>query len=170
MYAIRSYYGAHGEVIAAVLTACLILGWLLFRRPSVRQAMMRTLARLPLIKSVLTFHTTALFCRNLGVLLASGMPLSSALRVLIDMMERSGHPAAWPRVLERVRHGGKLSDALAEGDALPAMAVRMLKLGEETGQLPTVITSYSIHYTKLYEISGLERTGRNLSSTRWRGN
>ena len=34
--------------------------------------------------------------------------------------------------------GGKLSDALADANVLPAMAVRMLKLGEETGQLPTL--------------------------------
>ena len=35
-----------------------------------------------------------------------------------------------------MRHGGKLSDALGEMSALPPMAVRMLRLGEETGQLP----------------------------------
>jgi general secretion pathway protein F len=34
-----------------------------------------------------------------------------------------------------VRHGGKLSDALAASAVLPAMALRMLRLGEETGQL-----------------------------------
>ena len=39
-------------------------------------------------------------------------------------------------MVERVRHGGKLSDALTDTDALPSMAVRMLRLGEETGQMP----------------------------------
>ena len=39
---------------------------------------------------------------------------------------------------DRVRHGGKLSDALAASAILPAMAVRMLRLGEETGQLPAL--------------------------------
>jgi general secretion pathway protein F len=85
-----------------------------------------------------TFHTTALFCRNLGVLLGSGMTLSSALRILVDMMGGTGHSAAWSHVAGRVRQGSKLSDALADANVLPAMAVRMLKLGEETGQLPTL--------------------------------
>ena len=44
--------------------------------------------------------------------------------------------AIWSEAAERVRHGAKLSDALAETQALPAMAVRMLRLGDETGQLP----------------------------------
>ena len=39
-------------------------------------------------------------------------------------------------MVERVRHGGKLSDALTDTATLPTMAVRMLRLGEETGQLP----------------------------------
>ena len=93
-----------------------------------RQAIVRALTRLPLVRSVVTFHVTALFCRNLGVLLGSGMTLSSALRILVDMMGGTGHPAVWSHVVGRVRQGSKLSDALAEVHALPAMAVRMLKL------------------------------------------
>ena len=34
-----------------------------------------------------------------------------------------------------MRHGGQLSDALAETQALPPLAIRTLRLGEESGQL-----------------------------------
>jgi general secretion pathway protein F len=129
---------SQGDVIAAVLAIALALIWLAARRVAVRQAIARAFTRLPLVRSVVTFHITALFCRNLGVLLGSGMTLSSALRILVDMMGGTGHSAAWSHVLGRVRQGSKLSDALAEANTLPAMAVRMLKLGEETGQLPTL--------------------------------
>jgi len=123
------------DVIFATIAIALMLGWLLARRPEVRRSVRRNYARLPIVKSLLIFHTAALFCRNLGVLLSSGMTLSAALRILVDMMDQRGRPAAWTQVAERVRHGGKLSDALADAEALPSMAVRMLRLGEETGQL-----------------------------------
>jgi len=129
---------SQGDVIAAIAAATLALVWLLSRRALVRQGMVRMLTRLPLVRSVMTFHITALFCRNLGVLLGSGMTLSAALRILVDMMGGTGQLAVWSHVLGRVRQGGKLSDALADANVLPAMAVRMLKLGEETGQLPTL--------------------------------
>ena len=129
---------SQGDIIAVVLASLLALIWLGARRVAVRQAIVRPLTRLPLVRSVMMFHITALFCRNLGVLLGSGMTLSSALRILVDMMGGTGHSAAWSHVLGRVRQGSKLSDALAEANTLPAMAVRMLKLGEETGQLPTL--------------------------------
>ena len=47
---------------------------------------MPSFARLPLIKPMLTYHRTTLFCRNLGVLLASGVALPTTLRILVDMM------------------------------------------------------------------------------------
>ncbi len=85
---------------------------------------------------MLTYHRTTLFCRNLGVLLASAVPLTTTLRILVDMMATTSDRAIWTQMVERVRHGGKLSDALTDTATLPTMAVRMLRLGEETGQLP----------------------------------
>jgi general secretion pathway protein F len=126
----------HTDAIAIVLVVLLLTGWLLLRQAPVRAAMMRTVARLPLVRPVLRFHRTALFCRNLGVLLGSGVALTTTLRILGDMMATTGDATAWTKTVDRVRHGGKLSDALADTAALPPMAVRMLRLGEETGQLP----------------------------------
>jgi general secretion pathway protein F len=53
-------------------------------------------------------------------------------------MESIGRTDAWHAVVEQVRQGGKLSDAIGTAATLPPMAVRMLRLGEETGQLPVL--------------------------------
>jgi len=124
------------EAIGATCAFLLLTGWLVLRQPKVRAKIRAALSRLPLVRPVLTFHRTAVFCRNLGVLLGAGVALTTTLRILVDMMAASGDTAMWTSAAERVRHGGKLSDALGDTAALPAMAVRMLRLGEETGQLP----------------------------------
>jgi general secretion pathway protein F len=126
------------DVILLGCAAVILGAWLLLRRPQVRVSILSTLARLPLIRTAVNYHRAALFCRNLGVLLASGVPLPTTLRILVDMMATTSNTAVWAATAEKVRQGGKLSDALAQGDALPGMAVRMLRLGEETGQLPTL--------------------------------
>jgi general secretion pathway protein F len=127
---------ANGSVLAVALGLFVAAFWLMLRRPVTRAAIVTQLARLPLIKPILTYHRTTLFCRNLGVLLASAVPLTTTLRILVDMMATTSDRTVWTRMVERVRHGGKLSDALTDTAALPMMAVRMLRLGEETGQLP----------------------------------
>jgi general secretion pathway protein F len=87
-----------------------------------------------------------MFCRNLGILLGNGVPLTMTLRILVDMMSSTGNVDSWTTTAERVRHGGKLSDGLAETAALPPMAIRMIKLGEETGQLPMLSSRVAEFY------------------------
>jgi general secretion pathway protein F len=129
---------AHGVEIGALAASVIVGFWLLWHRPGTRAAVITQLSRLPLVSSVFGFHRTALFCRNLGTLLGSGVTLTATLRILIDIMAVTGNVTVWTAMADRVRHGGKLSDALAASAILPAMAVRMLRLGEETGQLPAL--------------------------------
>ncbi|MDI4236774.1 type II secretion system F family protein [Bradyrhizobium sp. Arg237L] len=125
---------------AAMLIAAVVIAivWWLFRQASVRAAMVNGLSQLPLIGNIFQFYRASLFCRNLGVLLGSGVNLTATLRILVDIMAVTGSEASWTAAADRVRHGGKLSEALAVANSLPPMAVRMLRLGEETGQLPVL--------------------------------
>ena len=125
------------EIMAAVV-ALTVGGWLLLRRKGVRAALISEISRLPGIATVFNFYRTALFCRNLGILLGSDVTLTATLRILVDIMAVTGRVAPWMATADRVRHGGKLSDALATVAILPPMAIRMLRIGEETGQMPTL--------------------------------
>src|SRR6266478_4009393 len=122
--------------IAAV--AFIVGMWILLRRKSVRTAIISEISRLPGISTIFNFYRAALFCRNLGILLSSDVTLTATLRILVDIMAVTGRAAPWMATADRVRHGGKLSDALAAAAILPPMAIRMLRIGEETGQMPTL--------------------------------
>lgn len=120
-------------------SAAVIAGiWWLLRRPGTGAALMSAVSRIPGIAGIFHFYRTSLFCRNLGVLLGSGVNLTSTLRILVDIMAVTGNAATWAAAADRVRHGGKLSEALSVANSLPPMALRMLRLGEETGQLPAL--------------------------------
>jgi general secretion pathway protein F len=108
--------------------------WWLLRRPGT----VAVISGIPGIANVFRYYRTSLFCRNLGVLLASGLNLTVTLRILIDIMAVTGSVATWTAAADRVRRGGKLSDALLASSNMPPMAIRMLRLGEETGQLPVL--------------------------------
>ncbi|HSZ95905.1 MAG TPA: type II secretion system F family protein [Bradyrhizobium sp.] len=112
--------------------------WWVFRRPGTASAVVSFLARTPGIANIFQFYRTSLFCRNLAVLLGSGVNLTATLRILVDIMAVTGNVAVWTTAADRVRHGGKLSDALLASSNMPPMAIRMLRLGEETGQLPVL--------------------------------
>src|ERR1700754_3071228 len=148
-----TFLRANADAVMAILAALIAGAWLLLRQPGVRRGFTNALTRLPAIREVMKFYRTSLFCRNLGLLLGSGVNLTTTLRILVDMMSSVGSPVIWTEAADRVRHGAKLSDALAETQALPAMAVRMLRLGDETGQLPVL----SARVAEFYEAK-LQRT------------
>jgi len=126
---------AHTTEMGASFALALIVLWLGLRRASVRASLAGQLSRLPFVRTIFNFYRSGLFCRNLGILLGSGVNLTAALRILVNIMSATGGVAVWTETADRVRHGGKLSEALAATSILPPMAVRMLRLGEETGQL-----------------------------------
>ena len=138
LFEVSKFARAHVEAIEITMVVVIACGWLIFRRAAVRARIAGIVTRLPYLKSVVQLHRTALFCRNLGILLGSGVPLTMTLRILVDMIGSGDHGGVWSKAVDRVRHGGKLSDALADTTLLPAMAIRMLRIGEETGQLPVL--------------------------------
>ncbi len=136
----------NSDVVLAMVAGVIAGSWLLLRQQGARRGIANVLIRLPAIRQVMMFHRTSLFCRNLGVLLGSGVNLTTTLRILVDMMSSVGPSAVWIDAADRVRHGAKLSDALSDTKAVPAMAVRMLRLGDETGQLPMLAARVAEFY------------------------
>ncbi|WP_035656337.1 type II secretion system F family protein [Bradyrhizobium sp. STM 3809] len=129
-----------GNGVALTLSAGAIVaaGLLLISRARIRAALLGHLCRLPGLATVFRSYRTSVFCRNLAILLGSGLTLTATLRILIDIMSATGNGPVWSAVADRVRQGGKLSEALAAASILPAMATRMIRIGEETGQLPVL--------------------------------
>ena len=133
---LSDFVTGHKNLVGSIAILLLAGGLFLARQTKLRAVIIRRLVRLPVLRSILQLHQTALFCRNLEVLLTAAVPLTTTLRILANMLAAIGDAAVWTRVVERVRQGNKLSEALEEAGTLPQLAVRMLRLGEESGQLP----------------------------------
>jgi general secretion pathway protein F len=147
---------AYATELAVGTALVALLCWMALRQQATRRSLIAWFARWPGIRRFFSFYRSALFCRNLGILLRSGVTLTETLRILANIMAATGGVAVWTATADRVRHGGKLSEALLATEALPPMAVRMLRLGEETGQLPVLAGRVADFYeTKLQR--GLDR-------------
>ena len=143
---LSAFLRANGLALGAALAVgVLALGFAL-RRPAARAAMFSLAARLPGIGSAVEHHRTILFCRNLGLLLSGGVTLSAALRILVDVMSATANVTIWTDIVDNVRRGGKLSEALAVARVLPPMAVRTLRLGEDSDQLPMLAGRVADYY------------------------
>jgi general secretion pathway protein F len=143
---LSDFLRGHATGITLAAVALVAGAWLMLRRKSVRTALVAEISRIPGVSTIFSFYRTALFCRNLGILLSSDVTLTATLRILVDIMAVTGRTDPWTAAADRVRHGGKLSDALAAQAMLPPMAIRMLRIGEETGQMPVLAARIADFY------------------------
>lgn len=81
------------------------------------------------------------FCFHMDQLMRAGVPIIDALTDLRDTIENDGFKAIVASVLEDVEGGLKLSDAMAEHpQAFDQVFVALIRTGEQTGQLPEVLS------------------------------
>jgi general secretion pathway protein F len=132
------------------LGACLVsvLGsWLILSKRERRARILGTLGSIPGIAGPMRDRRTARIIGMLGLLVQNGVALPSALKILRDILTEPRLIAAMDRLHDQVRNGRRFGDALADVDILPPLAVRMLKVGDETGDLPAI----AIHASQFYE-------------------
>jgi type IV pilus assembly protein PilC len=81
------------------------------------------------------------FCFHMDQLMRAGVPIIDALTDLRDTIENDGFKAIVASVLEDVEGGLKLSDAMAEHpQAFDQVFVALIRTGEQSGQLPEVLS------------------------------
>jgi general secretion pathway protein F len=130
--------------------SCLVtvLGiWLVLHDRERRNRMVALLARLPGVAGPMRDRRTARLTGTLGLLVANGVPLPAALKILRNVVTEPRYVAAVDRLHDQVRNGRRFADALSDTDLLPPLAARMLKVGDETGDLPSIAN----HAAQFYE-------------------
>jgi general secretion pathway protein F len=121
--------------------------WLVAGRRELRARIVSAFASIPGVSGAMRDRRTARIVGTLGLLVANGVALPAALKILRDVVTGPHYVAVVDGVYEQVRNGRRFGEALAETDLLPPLAVRMLRVGDETGDLPSIAT----HTAQFYE-------------------
>jgi type IV pilus assembly protein PilC len=77
--------------------------------------------------------------RTLGTLIASGVPILEALAIVRETCTNAVFERMFTRVYESIREGDTISQPLKESRLVDDMVVNMVDVGEETGDLDTML-------------------------------
>ena len=91
---------------------------------------------------------TARLTRTLGTLLSNGVPLLSALSIARNVISNTVLRKEVNDATREVKTGGGLAANLAKGDRFPRLALQMISVGEETGQLDEMLLKVSDTYDR----------------------
>ncbi|MBE7444133.1 MAG: type II secretion system F family protein [Planctomycetia bacterium] len=95
--------------------------------------------RLPLVGNLLWKMQISNFARTLGTLLENGVPLLKSMDIVKDVLSNQYLADILGNAKGNVKEGVGLTVSLAKRDFLPEIAVHLLKVGEETGNLDKML-------------------------------
>ncbi len=104
--------------------------------------------KLKLFKDIITKLETARFCRTLGTLIKSGVPLLQALSNSKEVINNQVISSAIDKVSKGAKEGKGVSAPLYQANIFPELALSMIKVGEETGQLDEMLIKVATTYEK----------------------
>lgn len=133
------FLGAHGLVLLAGL---LISTWTLaarLRDPGRRERFDRRLLGVRVIGPLLQRVQAARLTRTLGTLLSNGVALLPALVIARQVCSNRALQAQVTLAAQRVKGGGTLADAFGRQPLLPELALQMIEVGEQAGELPSML-------------------------------
>jgi general secretion pathway protein F len=104
--------------------------------------------KLKLMGDVIRKLETARFCRTLGTLLKSGVPLLQALNNARDVISNKVIASSIDTVSQGVKQGKGIAVPLSNVQVFPPLALSMIMVGEETGQLDSMLMKVAQTYEK----------------------
>src|SRR3954466_4508889 len=124
---------------------------LLYRNKTGAYICDRILLMIPVMGSLVEKSTVARTMRTLGTLVQSGVPILESLNIVRDTAGNAVFERAFTRIYESIREGETIARPLREGRIVDDIVVNMIDVGEETGELDTMLNKIADNYDEEVE-------------------
>ncbi len=102
--------------------------------------------RLPIVKYFSRMGAVVQFSRTLGMLTESGVRLSEALDIVVNIINNSILADALSEARDKIVKQGKIAQYLKQTGMFPPIAIYLIKTGEESGQLGPMLITVAQNY------------------------
>jgi type IV pilus assembly protein PilC len=113
-----------------------------------KRAFEKFLFGLPVFGGVFKLIVVEKFTGQMAILIDSGVPILFALEITEKLVENETCSDVIKKVGAGVREGRYIADMLEESSFFPTMAVQMIRVGEETGELGQMMNHVAVFYKK----------------------
>ena len=151
--AMRSYF----YVVLGAGTALIFLIGRIIKTKKGRLKFDRIKLNLPVFGVLVRKVAVGKFTRTLSTLVKSGVPILSALEIVSKTADNLVVENAVEKVRSNVREGESIAEPLSRSGVFPPMVVRMISVGEQTGELEKMLSKIADFYDEQVDaaVSGL---------------
>lgn len=160
MLAISGVMEKYFIIVLSVTTVAMIALKISMRNAGMKLFMENIRFKLPVFGKLQRQVLMTRFTNTLSTLLAAGLPMIEAIRTTGEVMNSPTYTIALAAVTKQIESGGSLSQALLHDKRFPVMIGHMAAIGENSGNIDTVLDTVASFYDK-----EVENMTRNLSAT-----
>ncbi len=135
----------HSNALLGAVITIFVGTFFLVIQPSSKLWMKRKLWELPGIGKRLQIYQMARFYRSLGMLLQGGMPILVSLELVSGLLQNTMREQL-KFASQVVREGGSISQAMEKHGLATPLALRLLRVGERTGQMGEMMERIAVFY------------------------
>ena len=142
------------------LIVAVILFWVFLKSELGRNVWDRLVLKLPIFGDLVRKIEMSRFSRTMATLLNSGVPVLQALNIVQSVINNRVIVKAMAPIQEGLKSGQGISRPLQKTNAFPPLAVHMIVVGEETGELESMLNKVANTYDK--EVNNAIQRALNL--------
>lgn len=133
-------------VVIGLLIAIYITYTIVYKTPQGRLFFDKIYLKLPLFGPIIEKSAVARFCIIFGSLTRSGVPIMNAMEIVRDVAGNQAIANAIEYARVEIQQGGLISIALQEENVFPGLAIQMIAIGEESGELDKMLMKVGAFY------------------------
>ncbi len=137
--ALHDFTTANWPIVLTALAAGALGLYAVLKQPAVRNMLDRALLRLPLLGRLIANKETARFARTLATMTRNGVPMLDAVRISGSVLTNRAYSDAVADAGAALKEGGTLAQPLQRSGLFSELALRLIAVGEQTGQLEPML-------------------------------
>ena len=102
--------------------------------------------KIPIIKYVTKTNAVVQFCYTLGLLIESGVNLAESLDIVVNVIDNRSFADTLMEARDKIIKQGKIAQYLQQTGMFPPIAIYLIRTGEETGSLGTMLLTVAQNY------------------------
>lgn len=142
--------GFRSHLVTIGIAAGGVIGGVMYymSTPEGRYMKDRVAAKAPVFGEVVQSTVTARFARTAGIVFRGGIPLLQGLDLIKQNVGNAVAEKAIDNAIEGVRKGESLAANLESADFFDPMAIQLIRIGEETGNMEDLMDQMVAHYDR----------------------
>ena len=148
VFAVSNFFLDYGFILFAALAIAGFFVVRYVRTPAGRSALARFKLTIPFVGTLYKKLYLSIIADNMNTMIVAGIPMANAIEVTAAVVGNEVYKEILEESVLAVRGGSSFSQSLSQYEEIPGMLVQMIRVGEESGELGSILGTMAHFYQR----------------------